>query len=331
MTTPRPAPPHRLASTVLTLVVPLLVLLSAVAVALSWQPRLPDPLAVHWGPSGEADGFGSIGDAIGVPLAFLPLFSFGMWALSFWVGRDTATRRIAAGSAVGLAVLMAVVVLGGLWIQLDLPDATDADGVDGVIGAGFAGGVVAGALAALLVPRTAPAPTTDPVDPSAPRAELGADERAVWSRTVTSRVGAWVGGSAILLTAVTPVVLRTWGMLLVPVALSFLLGSMLVLRVTVDGRGLTARSPLGWPTARVPLDEVVGARATQVDPFGEFGGWGYRIGAGGRVGFVLRKGEAIEVERTGGRVTVVTVDDAAQGAALLNTLADRARGGATAR
>ena len=32
-------------------------------------------------------------------------------------------------------------------------------------------------------------------------------------------------------------------------------------------------------TTDVPFDEVVAARVTQIDPFGEFGGWGYRIGS----------------------------------------------------
>jgi hypothetical protein len=40
---------------------------------------------------------------------------------------------------------------------------------------------------------------------------------------------------------------------------------------------------------------------------------------------VTRAGEAIRIERTGGRVQVVTVDDAATAAALLNTVAERAR------
>jgi hypothetical protein len=49
------------------------------------------------------------------------------------------------------------------------------------------------------------------------------------------------------------------------------------------------------------------------------------VRVGGGVGYVVRTGEGIEVERTSGRRFVVTVDDAATGAALLTTLADRAR------
>lgn len=328
MTPPRPAPPHRLASTVLTLVVPLLLALVAVGVALSWRSRLPDPVAVHWPATGGPDGFGSLTEAL-VPLAFLPLFAGGMWALAFFAGHEALVRRIAAASSLGMATMMSAVTVGLLAAQLDLADARDTGPVDAVLGLGLLAGAVGATLGALLVRRNAPAPATEPVDPTAPRAELSPTERAVWSRTVTSRAGAWVGGAAVLTT--TTLAIGTPVMLVVPVALGLLLVVMLVVRVTVDTRGLVARSPLGWPTVRIPLDEVVAARVTQVDPFGEFGGWGYRVAVGGRVGLVLRKGEGIEVERTGGRVTVVTVDDAAQGAALLNTLADRARGGATAR
>jgi len=58
----------------------------------------------------------------------------------------------------------------------------------------------------------------------------------------------------------------------------------------------------------------------------EFGGWGVRTSvATGATGVVLRSGEAIEIHRTGGRRFLVTVDDAATGAALLATLAERDR------
>ncbi|UZN04743.1 DUF1648 domain-containing protein [Cellulomonas sp. S1-8] len=331
MTTTRPTPPHRLATTVTTLVVPLLVIATTVVVAVSWTPRLPDPLAVHWSGSQGPDAFGSLKDAVAIPLLFAPLFALGMWALAFWAGRDASTRRLAAGFSTGLAVLMSVVVLGSLAVQLDLADAADAPGINDVVAWAFGGGILAGTLAALVVPRDVPMPSTAPVDPTAPRTALAPEERAAWTRSVTSPVGAWVGGGAVLVVVVLAIVLQVPALLILAAGLGLLLASMLVLRVSVDARGLVARSPLGRPSVRVPLDEVVAARVTQIDPFGEFGGWGYRVGQGGRVGFVLRKGEGIEVERTGGRVHVVTVDDAATGAALLNTLADRARGGATAR
>lgn len=330
MTTARPAPPHRLVTTLTTLVLPLLVVAGAVAVAVAWAPRLPDPVAVHWTAGDAPDGFGSLKDLLAPALVFVPVLSAGLWALAFWAGRDTSTRRLAAGFATGLAVLMSVVTLGSLRLQLDLADAADAPGVEPVVAWGFGVAIAVGTVVALLVPRTPHVPTTAPVAPDAPRTPLAPGERAAWSRTVTSPVGAWVGGGVIALQVVLAVALRTYAMLGVALLLALLLASMLVVRVTVDARGLVARSPLGRPSLRVPLDEVVAARVATIDPFGEFGGWGYRVGTDGRTGWVLRKGEGLEVERTGGRVNVVTVDDAAGAAALLNTLADRARGAATA-
>lgn len=95
--------------------------------------------------------------------------------------------------------------------------------------------------------------------------------------------------------------------------------------LVVDRRGLMVRSVIGWPRMRIPLNEVVSAEVTMVSPMGDFGGWGYKVDLAGTVGIVVRAGEAIRVRRTGERAMVVTVDDAATGAALLNTLADRGR------
>ena len=71
--------------------------------------------------------------------------------------------------------------------------------------------------------------------------------------------------------------------------------------------------------------ELVRADVRDVRPFREFGGWGWRVGRGGRVGVVLRAGESLLVERTGGRSVVVTVDGARAAAGLVNSLADRSR------
>ncbi|WP_190278872.1 DUF1648 domain-containing protein, partial [Cellulomonas sp. B6] len=305
--------------------VPLGVLAATVLIARAWAPRLPDPVATHWSGTDVPDGFGSPASLLAVPLVVGGLLAVGLWALAFWLGRDTSTRRVAAGFASGTAAFLSATTLGTLHGQLDLADAADAPGVGPTIGLALGVALVVGVVVALVVPRTPHQPTTAPVDPAAPRADLGATERAAWSSTVTSRAALVAGGVAALTTAGLAIGLRTPAMLLVPAALLALGAAMFVLRVSVDGRGLVARSPLGWPTLHVPLDEVVAARAVSVDPFGEFGGWGYRVGQDGRVGVVLRRGEAIEVERTGGRVNVVTVDDAARAASLLNTLADRAR------
>jgi hypothetical protein len=94
-------------------------------------------------------------------------------------------------------------------------------------------------------------------------------------------------------------------------------------RVRVGPDGLLVRSMVGFPRVHVPLDDVVSVRAVDCNPFGEFGGFGWRLGLDGRTGIVLRRGPAIEVERRGRRPLVVTVDGAAVGAAVLRAYLDR--------
>jgi hypothetical protein len=118
---------------------------------------------------------------------------------------------------------------------------------------------------------------------------------------------------------------RTWAVLAVPAVILIMLVGLSAYAVRVDREGLTVRSVFGWPRYRVPLDEVVRADVTEVSPLREFGGWGWRVGRGGQVGVVLRKGQALAVTRTGGRCFVLTVDDAATAAGVLNALADRHR------
>ncbi|WP_029289452.1 DUF1648 domain-containing protein [Cellulomonas sp. HZM] len=316
--------PDRLRTTLLTLVVPVALLAAATAVALSWADDLPDPVAVHWGTDGP-DGFGSLASAIWPMLLTGVVTSVGAWALAFWAGRASATRRIATGTSVGLAAFLGCIMVGSLAGQRGLADAVDAGGFGPTLLVAVIAGLVLGVAAAALVRTDRPQPTTARVDRDAPRLDLGDSERAVWRRSVHSRPTLVVGTVAVLAVLVATVLTRMWALGLLAVLLAALLCSMVAFDATVDERGLDVRSLLGWPRVRVPLDEVERAVARQVEPISEFGGWGYRVGRGGRTGIVLRKGDGLEVHRTGGRILVVTVDDAATAAALLNALADRSR------
>jgi len=128
-----------------------------------------------------------------------------------------------------------------------------------------------------------------------------------------------------VLTVALVLVTRLWVMLIVPVLLLALVAAMFSFVVRVDRTGLVVRSALGWPRTHIPLDEVVRADVIGVRPTRDFGGWGWRVGRGGRVGIVLRAGEGLLVERSGGRSLVVTVGGAREAAGLLNALATRAR------
>ncbi|WP_136520490.1 DUF1648 domain-containing protein [Cellulomonas telluris] len=330
MTAPHPAAPagpvpHRASSVLLCGVVPLVVVAAAAGVALSWAPDLPDPVAIHWGPSG-VDGFDTLPRLLLGTGAVALVLAAGALVLAVVAGRQASVRRLCAGMATGLSVGLSALVLGVLHAQRGLTDARDVGDVGAAVTAMLVGGLVAGALAAWATPGDRALPADRPVDPDAPRVPLAEHERAAWTRTASGSTVLVAGGAAVLLVAGLAVTMPMPALWLLVVVLAALLGAMSVFRVRVDAAGLTARSALGWPTLRVPLDEVEEARTVTVDPFADFGGWGYRVGAQGRVGVVLRRGEGLEVRRTGGRAMVVTVDDAATAAALLNTLADRSRG-----
>ncbi|MCL3859670.1 DUF1648 domain-containing protein [Actinotalea sp. K2] len=323
--TSRGTVPHRGTTTVLTLGVPAVVVLVAVAVALSWRDDLPDPVAVHWGSDG-VDGYGSLtGHLVGLTALTVVLCGF-LWLVGFLGGRDSLTRRLAAGISVWSAVFFAVTFVGTLAPQRGLTDAAETGSTSGVLLAGLVAASLLGALAARLVPADRPQPTTAPVPPGAPTVPLAATEQATWVREAAPDGARWFGIGVAVLMAGIAVLSRQWGVVAV---LALVLALLVVMlgpwTVTVDRDGLAVRSLLRRPRVLVPLEEVLEAEVVEVRPVHEFGGWGLRTGNGGRSGVVLRRGPGLQVRRTGGRVFVVTVDDAPTGAALLNTLAARAR------
>jgi hypothetical protein len=131
--------------------------------------------------------------------------------------------------------------------------------------------------------------------------------------------------AVVVAVAIVGLLSRAWIFALVlGLAIGLTLVVFLHWTVVVGEVGLTVRSALSRPRFVIPLNEVEMAEVVQVRPLPEFGGWGIRGGKGGRVGVIIRKGPALQVHRSGGRIFLVTVDDAETGAALLNTLAARA-------
>jgi hypothetical protein len=316
--------PHRALTTLGTLAVPLAIAVVPFVAAGAWADQLPDPVAVHFGPDG-ADGFSSLAGALWpVAIASVTL-TFACWALAFFWGRTALVRRISAATALGMATFLTALVVGMLHLQRGLAHAAGVTGMDPVIGVALALGLAVAALGAWAVPGDPYLPATEPVPPRAALLDLGPDESATWVTHATSRPALLGGGSGAALMLALGLALSIPALVVAAAVVAALVLSSTRFTVTVDRRGLTVRSAVGWPRLSVPLDEVLQASATTVSPIAEFGGWGYRVGRGGRVGVVLRTGEGLQVQRTGGRSFVVTVDDAATGAALLNTLAARSR------
>ncbi|WP_372593766.1 DUF1648 domain-containing protein [Actinotalea sp.] len=316
--------PHRLATLVTTLGLPLAVATTGAVLALSWRDTLPDPIATHWGTDG-ADGVGSLTATVGLVVGVVLPFSAGMAALGLWWGRAALTRRLAGAAAVWFAVVQTGVLLGSLAGQRGLTDAYAAPDIGGAIGLAVAIATVAAVAVAWLTPGDPTLLATTPIPASAPRLPVAANERATWVRRTGQVHAATILASVAVFALTFGALTQMWWLVLGVVAvLTVILFGALRWTVTVDSRGLTVRSALG-PRVRVPLAEVEGATTTQVAPLRQFGGWGLRVGAHGATGIVTRKGEALEVARSGSRRVVVTVDDAATAAALLNALAERSR------
>jgi uncharacterized membrane protein len=306
--------------------VALVMIAVAAAVAWSWRGDLPDRVASHWG-SGAAtpDRFTSLGAYVLTCVVMVVLLCGLFGALGWFWGGSAVTRRLVAAACVWAGGLGAALLLFPLGAQRGLRDAAEAT---------MPAWTLVGALLLPLIPAVAagllergdphdPAPA--PVAADAERIDLAGGERAVWIGRADGGPGLVIGGVVTVSVALLAVAARQWGLLVLPVLLAVLFVMMFGYTVRVDRTGLTVRSLVGWPRVRVPADEVERAAVTEVHPMRQFGGWGWRVGRDGRVGVVLRAGDGLLVERTGNRSFVVTVDDAGTAAALLNTLADRAR------
>ena len=185
----RPLIPHRTATTIATLGVPAVMVAAVVAIALAWRPELPDPIAIHWGQGGEADRFGPFGPHVIAHAVLVTVFAGGMWAFGWFWGREALSRRLAAGAAVWFAGVLSGVLLGNLYLQRGLADATDVGTAGGPLTFAFATGTAAATLAAWAVPGDPPRPTRDPLPEGAKTLDLGSGEQASWVQEVGQEIG----------------------------------------------------------------------------------------------------------------------------------------------
>lgn len=298
----------------------------AAAIVWSWRDDLPDPVASHWSAHAAGpDGFQPVGGFVLITALMVAALSALFGAIGWFWGQSAVTRRMVAGACVwagGFGASLLLLVLGA---QRGLDDASEAAMPGWVTAAAIGVPLLPAFVAAVLTPGDRPAPATAPVASDAQRIALAGGERAVWIRRADGGPGLVVGAVVTVGVTLLAIALELWALLLLPVLLAGLFVAMFAFTVRVDASGLTVRSVIGWPGTHVPADEIERASVIEVHPLRQFGGWGWRVGRGGRVGVVLRSGEALLVDRTGSRSFVVTVDDAASGAALLNTLADRTR------
>lgn len=307
--------------------VPVALALAALVVAIALAPELPDPIATHWGPSGQVDGYGPLWASAVMPLVVV----LGYTVLVVVVVRSahdglTIMHKLLLSVAPFLATMVAVIGSGLLFLQRGLASAADAPSVVPVVLVALAAAAVVGVLSWFALPR---ASRVEDAGDDVPPLDIPITARAAWVQSAgPTRVAGAIAVAAIALTVVG-VGAALWAAAPVPVMLVFLLVMLVVVflaagclfwRVTVDRRGFRAVSALGWPRFAYPLAQIESASVVDVNPVGDFGGWGLRWGGSGRVGIVLRSGQALAVKRTNGKSLVVTVALARTGAALLNSL-----------
>lgn len=312
---------------------PLTISLVGVILVVLVLPELPNPIAVHWNVEGMPDGFGS---PIGFPILLLAV-GLG-WAAFTWAiartlpptGKPTVNQRLILAIGYFLATVLTVTLAGSVLIQRGLADARDTLTIMPLLLGGFAGGILLSVIAWFLLPRSAPDVAADPAD--LPALSLSDTERGTWMQNIAPRravaglvitvmvIVVSVGCGVLWFVAPVPV-FALYAVLMV--TLTVLVVGSLYWKVRVDGRGFHALSMIGFPRFTIALEDVASADVIEVRAARDFGGWGVRWGGKRRLGIITRSGEALEVRRKDGRALVVTVSQAATGAALLNSLAQR--------
>ncbi|WP_166869417.1 DUF1648 domain-containing protein [Salinibacterium sp. ZJ70] len=309
---------------ILGVILPLVIGLTGVALQLVWLGEVPDPIAIHWGVEDRPDGFASPAGAI-LLAALLAIGLPAMFSIMLVTGGRgglTNTHKMLVSTSLFMAVLISTITTATFGMQRGLEEGAEAGGITPWMLAGFAGGALLGIAGWFALPP-AHAGRMDVVE--AEPLDLAPGERGVWIASVRVSTGAVIAiASAVLfaLAAGVIAVVATRGAgavaLVLPVMLIAGACTSLAWRVRVDASGLTVSSrPLGWPAVRIRPDEIARVETVEVEPVGEFGGFGWRWAPGRSFGAIARAGEAIEVERHDGRRFTVTVDGARTGAALL--------------
>lgn len=319
------------------LIVPGIVLVASVAVQLIWLPRIPNPAATHWGPSGLPDGFGApwtnlvLFAVLSLVTLFLPQLQLlqqrGM-APANATGTWASANRWLPAFALGLVVSLQTNALGVALTQLDAADARETGSTLGWLIGGWVAGAAVGVVGYLLQPRVRIDPETG--EPTAQALPLGESERAAWVGEIRpSRGVAWGLAAVNLLVAAmtawmfTVEPLAGWISLGVFALVAVSTGMCMWFSVRISSTGFEARSRFGWPVFRVQADDVADVVTARIEPLGEFGGWGLRF-AGGRTGIVPRGGEGIVITKRSGKVLVATLDGAEEAAAVLAAAAAKA-------
>lgn len=291
-------------------------LVATVAVIVLGRAGLPDRVATHFGLSGRPDGT----MARNVFCWFLLNVAVGIAIVGLAASWRVRGRTVLAPWSAIAAFLGWLTTGIGLWTvvtQRGLADAASARGPSAMALLAIIGAALAAALAATAAAMREPAPIIDPV--ITPRLGLGPHENAIWTRRLSSPWPLLVALAGIGCAAAGTAV-GQWALLPTGLVLAVVGVEIHTIRVTVDRRGLAVGwGPFGLPTTRIPTARIAAASSIDVKP-SQWGGWGYRgsLRFMGRAAAVIRGGPGIRLDLRDGRTFAVTIDDPANGAALIN-------------
>ncbi|MEU8379741.1 DUF1648 domain-containing protein [Streptosporangium sp. NPDC048865] len=315
-----------------------LVTVALIAVPLALRDRLPDPIATHWGAAGAPDN--------SMPFSVALLFQAGLWVLlagGAWSAALTSASLLRRRSSrMGLGALLGGAGLFFLGLQgvtlaanLDAPDWERAAELGWSTLLAVAGLLLGGWLGALAA-RPGPDDRPEPSAVRTRRLPLRPGQRAVWVSSVSSGALTVLGGSllAVGLGLAVLALVGGGGVLWTTAAIMSFVGllgaTFSSVRVQITEEGVVVfYGPFRLPRRHIPLERVERAWTEERFPAG-VGGWGVR-GLPGAVTVMIRGGECLVVGYVSGGSLAVSIDDAENGAALLNTLVDRAATGPSAR
>ena len=290
-----------------------------VPVFVTWH-RLPDPIATHWGASGHPNGSTSRSWGVGLPIVMWVVLTA---AIAMWHARIQPARYGRTGLMGGMLGLFGGIVVGvqgfSVWSNVDRASWRDARSAGWILIPALLAFVAAASAAGMWIDRRTAGPPVTP--PPRPAIEVAPGDRVAWISHASNRTFAAIGFAVLIAGIVITLVHATVaGLGLIVAGLACL--SLSSITVSVGEEGVrVGLGPLGWPARRITLAKISAAHAEELRPT-QVGGWGVR-GLPGSSALMVRGGDCVILEyRSGGRF-VISVDDAAQGAALVNGLIER--------
>ncbi|MGB3414712.1 MAG: DUF1648 domain-containing protein [Microbacteriaceae bacterium] len=314
---------------ILSIGIPAVLALALILAAWIWQDKLPNPIATHW--SGETpDGFGSLWFMVLMIAATI----LGLGLFCYYAGRSSKnTNRLGAGAkmlgsiSLWFSTMLAFGVGYSIYAQLGLSSAEEASDLGIGFGLLFSAalGFVVAVIGWFLIPKDHLLYHEEMQSVEAMK--IGDADKVSMIEDLPAPQ--WM---QILLAIISVVIVGVLWYSTDNFALTLSVGLLMLLtmvflnwRVRINNSGLKIDTILGFPRFSFPIESMVKVGTEEVNPAGDFGGWGLRISLDNRkFGVVMRQGSALSIERKNKKRTfIVTMENAEKAASVLSGLLER--------